>query len=115
MIKEGIEPKESTIACVLNACNFSRLTEEALKIFHSMESRFSIKPNSKHCSCIVEILCKAGRLEDAENFITTTMRQYSQEPSVSIWKMLLDACNTHSDLERAERISQIIMNLNSHN
>jgi pentatricopeptide repeat protein len=108
MQKEGFQPDELTITCVLNACSHSGLVQEALDIFYKLESKFKIKPNIVHCSCIVDILCKAGQLEEAEAFITDYMKKQQIEPNTITWSTLLSASKAQMDSKRVTRIAQII-------
>jgi pentatricopeptide repeat protein len=67
MLHEGIKPDEITITTILNACSHSGLVNEALSIFHSMESKFGLKPTAVHVTCLVDVLGRAGRLEETNN------------------------------------------------
>jgi len=75
------------------------------------KKKFKIKPDIFHCTCIVDVLGRAGRLEEAENFITGYMKKEQIEPNVVTWTTLLGACRIHKDVERAERVAQHIIKL----
>jgi pentatricopeptide repeat protein len=81
---KGMLPNETTVTCVLNAFSHSGHLQEALDIFHNLENRFNIKSSIFHYNCIVDVLGRAGRLQDAENFIADYMKKQQIEP------MLLD-------------------------
>jgi len=108
---EGLQPNETTVTRILNACSHSGLVQEALDIFYNMASKFNIKPGISHCTCIVDILGRAGRLEDAENFIRNYMKKEQIEPNIATWMALLGACRKYKDIERAEQVAQFIMDL----
>jgi pentatricopeptide repeat protein len=76
-----------------------------------LETKFKIKADIFHCNCIVDVLGRAGRLEDAENFITYYMKELQIKPNIITWKTLLGACRTYMDIERAERAAQYLMDL----
>jgi hypothetical protein len=61
---------KKTITDVSNACSHSGLVQEALDIFYNLEHKLNIKSNIIYCTSIVDVLGRAVRLEDAENFIT---------------------------------------------
>jgi pentatricopeptide repeat protein len=111
MQQEGLPPNETTVISVLNACSHSAHIKEALDIFHNLKNKFKIMPNKIHCTCIVDVLSRAGRLEDAENFITAYMKELRIEPDIVTWTTLLGACRTYMDVERAERVAEIIIGL----
>jgi pentatricopeptide repeat protein len=108
---QGLQINETTIICVPKACTHSGLSKEAFEIFYNLEARYKIKPDIRHCNCIVEVLGRVGRLEDAENFIMTYMKKRQIEPNLVTWTSLLAACRVFMDIERAERISEYIMKL----
>jgi len=84
--------------------------DEALKYFNSMEKNFQITPATEHYTCMVDTLGRAGRLEEAENFINKM-----EKPDIVIWKALLGACRSHGDVERAERVADNALKLDSQN
>ncbi|MCD7472235.1 hypothetical protein HAX54_013261 [Datura stramonium] len=47
----------------------SQLVDEGLMIFYSMRKEHGVEPDSEHYSCMVDALSRAGRLEQAYNFI----------------------------------------------
>src|SRR6185503_11146103 len=65
-----------------------------------------IKPNIEHYTCLVDVLGRSGRLEEAENLINKM-----ESPDIITWKALLGACRLHNDVERAKRISENIIKL----
>jgi pentatricopeptide repeat protein len=111
MQQTGVLPDQTTITSVSNACSHSNHVQEALDIFYNLEKKFKIKTDIFHCTCIVDVLGRAGRLEEAENFITGYMKKEQIEPNVVTWTTLLGACRIHKDLERAERAAQHIIKL----
>lgn len=115
MQREGRQPDEITMIHILNAYNNLGLVQEALDIFYNLESKFKTKPNAKHCNIIVYGLSRVGRLQDAEDFIDNYMRKYGIESIIVPWLTLLDACHKYMDLVRAEKVSQIIINLDPTN
>lgn len=53
MIKEGFMPDDTAITCILDICGRQGMINDALNIFKSMETRFGIKPNKKHYTCLL--------------------------------------------------------------
>ncbi|KAL8171835.1 hypothetical protein V2J09_023639 [Rumex salicifolius] len=72
MKSSEIEPNEITYLGVLMACSHGGLVEEGLRYFERMKKLHGITPNVKHCVCVVDLLGRAGRMEDAESFITNS-------------------------------------------
>ncbi|MQL77799.1 hypothetical protein Taro_010225 [Colocasia esculenta] len=107
----GIVPDHVTFVAVIYACSHSGLVEEGLAVFDRMEKDYGITPNIEHCSCIVDLLSRSGRLEEAENFICGM----PVKPDVSIWGALLSACRSKDATAIAERAAKRIIELDGDN
>ncbi|KAG8389062.1 hypothetical protein BUALT_Bualt02G0190200 [Buddleja alternifolia] len=64
MINEEIQPNEVTLISVLYACSHGGLVEKGLEIFRSIDS-YGIKANKEHYSCLIDLLCRYGRMDEA--------------------------------------------------
>jgi len=107
--RDGEEPapNEVTLIAVLNACSHAGLVDDALSIYESMaRGSFRFEPDDRHHVCMVDVLGRAGRLDDAEKWINNHMKHHGGDPVV--WKALLGACRKHGDVMRAERVAGII-------
>ncbi|XP_038713617.1 pentatricopeptide repeat-containing protein At1g06143 isoform X2 [Tripterygium wilfordii] len=102
MEREKVTPNGVTFISVLSACNHAGLVEEGRKRFLSMTSDYSIPPQVEHYGCMVDLLGKAGLIEDALELIRTM----KFEPNSVIWGALLGGCKLHRNLE----IAQIAVN-----
>uniref|UniRef100_I1PDN5 Pentatricopeptide repeat-containing protein n=2 Tax=Oryza glaberrima TaxID=4538 RepID=I1PDN5_ORYGL len=58
------------------------------------------EPRIKHHGCVVDMLDRAGRLDEAEELVAAM----PAHPDALIWGSLLIACRAHGDVERAERV-----------
>ncbi|KAL4588399.1 hypothetical protein LXL04_001284 [Taraxacum kok-saghyz] len=87
-LKTGIEPNHVTFLSVLYACSHNGLVNEGLNIFESMINDYKMKPKVEHCACVVDLLCRAGRVEDAYDYY----KKMFKEPVVEVLGILLDAC-----------------------
>jgi pentatricopeptide repeat protein len=65
----------------------------------------------KHYSCTVDLLGRAGYLEEAEELIKTM----SCEPDVALWMTLLGASRVHRNVEVGERIAKKVLELDPGN
>ncbi|XP_060194819.1 pentatricopeptide repeat-containing protein DOT4, chloroplastic-like [Lycium barbarum] len=83
----GVQPNALTFTSVLSACSHSGLVDEGLDIFHRMVEEIGLKPRMEHFTCVVDLLTRAGRLEDATNFIGKMCVQ----PNKHIWGSVLAA------------------------
>lgn len=95
MLGAGIRPNSVTFTGVLSGCSHSRLVEAGLSIFDSMEKDHYIKPQSDHYSCLVDLLSRAGRLQEAYEFIL----QNPAAETAPAFGALLSACKVHKNVE----------------
>ncbi|KAE8720168.1 hypothetical protein F3Y22_tig00109908pilonHSYRG00034 [Hibiscus syriacus] len=104
MQREGIKPDRIMLIAVLSACSHSGLVEKRKEILHSMRRDFGIEPNIKHYGCFVDILCRAGPLNEAYEDINMPM-----EPNAVLRGTLLNACAAAANVELAEAAMQRLM------
>uniref|UniRef100_A0A0E0AA25 Pentacotripeptide-repeat region of PRORP domain-containing protein n=1 Tax=Oryza glumipatula TaxID=40148 RepID=A0A0E0AA25_9ORYZ len=95
MQQAGMTPNEVTLLGVLTACYHAGLVEEGLQQLDAMP-----EPRIKHYGCVVGMLDRAGRLDEAEELVAAM----PAHPDALIWGSLLVACHAHGDVERAERV-----------
>ncbi|KAL9263331.1 putative pentatricopeptide repeat-containing protein [Drosera capensis] len=98
MINSGIHPDVTAFVSVLTACSHAGLPEKGLDYFYSMERDYGLHPEREHYSCMVDLLGRAGRLEEARNLITSM----PFKPDAAVWGALLGACKIHKNVELAE-------------
>ncbi|KAG9457020.1 hypothetical protein H6P81_001528 [Aristolochia fimbriata] len=102
----GLKPNEVTVVGVLSACSHAGLVSEALDLFGSIFRDYNIVPNEEHYTCMVDILCRVGKIKEAKDFIL----KMPFEPSPMIWRTVLRACKENGHLalgeEAGERIIQ---------
>ncbi|CAA6665708.1 unnamed protein product [Spirodela intermedia] len=69
MVAGGYKPDSVTFLAGLSACSHGGLVNDGFKIFHSMTSIYRIKPMKEHYASLIDLLGRAGKLEDAARFI----------------------------------------------
>ncbi|KAG8062635.1 hypothetical protein GUJ93_ZPchr0003g16830 [Zizania palustris] len=69
MKSKGIKPSERTFIGVLSACCHSGFVKEGLTWFHRMQKDFNVSPSAEHYACVTNLLVRAGRLDEAVEFI----------------------------------------------
>lgn len=79
--------------------------EEGKRVFNQMVLQFGIKPQIDHYGCMVDLLGRAGRLEEALSFIESM----HLKPNDVIWAMLLSSCLIHGKGDLLESIKKKIM------
>ncbi|GAA0183507.1 hypothetical protein LIER_30904 [Lithospermum erythrorhizon] len=100
--KLKMKPNAITFVGVLSACCHGGLVEVGEKHFENMKSLYGIEPNIKHYGCMIDLLGRAGRLEEAERLI----HGMPMKADVIIWGTLMAACRTHGNSELGERAAK---------
>ncbi|KAL5577694.1 hypothetical protein UlMin_019393 [Ulmus minor] len=111
MEKKNIKPNGVTFVSVLSACTHAGLVDEGRRRFLSMTNDYSITPEIEHYGCMVDLLSKAGLLEEALEFI----RSMKFEPNSVIWGALLGGCKLHKNLDIGQLAVSELMVLESNN
>lgn len=103
----GIIPDEVTFLAILTACSHSGNVDQGLSFFESMKLEYSIEPTMKHYAVIVDLLGRAGRLDEALRFI----QSMPINPDFVIWGALFCACRAHRNIEMAEFTAEKLLRL----
>lgn len=88
MCRRGVEPDDVTFIALLSACAHGGLVEQGQRIFRQMTAEFGIQPRIEHYGCMVDLLARAGRAEEAIQFIGSM----PLEPNAVVWATLLSSC-----------------------
>lgn len=107
MRQDGLEPNEVTFLSLLYACSHCGLRDQGTEFFDKMVNKYHLDPKIEHYTCMVDLLGRSGRLQEAEDMI----RSMPVEPDVVIWKTLLSACKIHKNVTVARKIAQEIRRL----
>ncbi|KAG1365322.1 pentatricopeptide repeat-containing protein [Cocos nucifera] len=107
MKEEGVQPDHVTFICILTACVHGGLVKEGERYFQSMQREFKIEPRMEHYGCMVDLLGRAGQLNEAEKLI----KGMPLEPDMVIWGALIGACRLHSSLEYGLSAVQAVQRL----
>uniref|UniRef100_A0A2P2IRD3 Pentatricopeptide repeat-containing protein n=1 Tax=Rhizophora mucronata TaxID=61149 RepID=A0A2P2IRD3_RHIMU len=107
-MKDEMKPDHVTFVGVLSACSHAGLVTEGRKHFQSMKRNHDIEPKGEHYACMVDILGRAGLLDDAHELITNM----SMKPPEAAWGALLNACRMHGNVELAKLMARELLDLN---
>ncbi|CDY10665.1 BnaA05g16970D [Brassica napus] len=97
MIEQGLKPDGVVFVGALTACSHGGLVEQGKEIFESMEKVHGVSPEEVHYGCMVDLLGRAGLLEEALQLI----KSMPLEPNDVIWNSLLAACRVQGNVEMA--------------
>ncbi|XP_039029819.1 pentatricopeptide repeat-containing protein At1g04840-like [Hibiscus syriacus] len=107
MIFSGIKPDAVVFLALLTACSHTGLVDLGLNFFASMRLDYSIEPTMKHYTLVVDLLGRAGRLDEAMKFI----ERMPIGPDFVTWGALFCACRAHKNIKMSELVSQKLLQL----
>ncbi|KAJ7527655.1 hypothetical protein O6H91_16G065000 [Diphasiastrum complanatum] len=111
MQREGTKPNEVTYISVLSACAHSGLVDQGRYVFDSLSKNHGVTPTKEHYACMVDLLGRAGCLDDAELFINKMPIQ----PGSVVWMTLLGAARNHGHVEIGGRAFDRVVKLEPKN
>ncbi|CAA7399236.1 unnamed protein product [Spirodela intermedia] len=107
MVGAGVAPRAITFTAVLSVCSHGGLVSRGFELFESMKKDHRIEPRMEHYGCMVDLLGRAGKLQEAERFVL----EMPVEPDGSIWGALLGACRIHRNSAMGKRVGEILTQL----
>ncbi|XVF13774.1 hypothetical protein REPUB_Repub08aG0236400 [Reevesia pubescens] len=111
MCESGIRPSKSTFISLLSACSHSGLVNEGLWYYSHMMGEYGVEPVTEHQVCIVDMLGRAGKFQEAYEFI----KQIPREPEAGVWGALLSACKYHGNIEMGRKVAEHLFGLEPEN
>uniref|UniRef100_A0A0D9VA21 Pentatricopeptide repeat-containing protein n=1 Tax=Leersia perrieri TaxID=77586 RepID=A0A0D9VA21_9ORYZ len=111
MNSSGMKATRSTFIALLSACSHSGLINEGWKYYHLMTEHFGIIPTPEHHVCIVDMLGRAGRLQEAHEFVESLPSKQAH----GVWGALLSACSNKFELKMGESITKHLLCLEPEN
>jgi pentatricopeptide repeat protein len=111
MEDSGINPNDITLVCVFSACCHVGLVDEGYSYFNRMSTYYHITPRVEHYSCMVDLLGRTGRLEEARDLIN----KMPIKPDAAVWRSLLGACRIHHNVELGECVAEHLFELEPKN
>jgi len=107
MLREGFMPDEVIFLSVINGCSHSRLVSEGHHLFKSMIEEYHITPWMEHYGSMVDLLCRAGSLDEAFEFVLAV----PVTPDPVIWRVLASACRDHGNASLARRVMDHVIRM----
>eukprot|EP01018_Ginkgo_biloba_P015301 Gb_10775 [translate_table: standard] len=111
MQQAGVMPNQITFSGVLSACRHAGLVVEGWQYFDCMRHDYHITPSIEHYACMVDLLGRAGCMNEAYDFIN----KMPVEPDACVWGALLGACRIHCNMELAESVAERLFELEPEN
>ncbi|KAL3511185.1 hypothetical protein ACH5RR_030586 [Cinchona calisaya] len=101
--EDGLVPNSITFLGLLSACRHRGLVNEGREYFHKMLSEYNIKPVLEHYGCLIDLLARAGLIDEALDIVFNM----PMKPDLVIWRSLVDACcKKDAGLELSEEMAR---------
>ncbi|PKA49627.1 Putative pentatricopeptide repeat-containing protein [Apostasia shenzhenica] len=108
MKRTNLKPNETTFTSLLSAFSHSGLVHAGRQCFNSMVNDFRIHPVEKHYACMVDLLARAGHVEEGLKLIESM----PTDPGIAVWVALLSGCHNHRKFELGASVAEKIIKLN---
>ncbi|XP_048446265.1 pentatricopeptide repeat-containing protein At5g27110 [Pyrus x bretschneideri] len=103
------KPDGVTLLAVLSACSHVGLVDEGCHYFSQMITNYGIKPRVEHYSCLMDLLGRAGRLNEAYQLLQRTPEI---REDIDLLSTLFSACRLHKDIDLGVKIAGLLMEKN---
>lgn len=107
MREAGVRPNYVTFIGVLSACVHGGAVREGRFYFDMMKNVYGIAPQLQHYGCMVDLLGRAGLLEDARRMV----EQMPMKPNSVVWGCLMGACEKYGNVDMAEWVAKHLQEL----
>ncbi|XP_057843045.1 pentatricopeptide repeat-containing protein At4g02750 [Cryptomeria japonica] len=111
MKHSGIYPDNVSYIGVLFACGHAGLVDEGCKYFNGMNNSYNMIPTLEHYVCTIDLLGRAGYLEEALNFII----KMPIKPVAIVWMSLLGTCKSYKNIELGVYAASLLFELDPQN
>ncbi|TVU51780.1 hypothetical protein EJB05_03224, partial [Eragrostis curvula] len=106
MKDDGVYYDHVSYIAVLSACSHGGLVDRGKKYFSQMVDK-NIVPQQMHYACMVDLLGRAGQLNDSAEII----RNMPYPANSDVWGALLGACRIHGHIELARWAAEHLFEL----
>ncbi|XP_015878568.1 pentatricopeptide repeat-containing protein At1g77170, mitochondrial [Ziziphus jujuba] len=107
MIDGGVRPNHVTFIGVLSACVHAGMVQEGKNYFEMMQNFYGITPRLQHYGCMVDLLGKAGLLQEARQMV----EDMPVEANSIIWGSLMGACEKYANIRMGEWVAKHLQEL----
>uniref|UniRef100_A0A803LIU7 DYW domain-containing protein n=1 Tax=Chenopodium quinoa TaxID=63459 RepID=A0A803LIU7_CHEQI len=111
MLKSGQKLNFITFTYLLSACNQKGLVDEGWHYFISMQKEHGVEAKMEHYACMVSLLSRVGKLEEAYSLI----KEMPFKPDACVWGALLSSCRTYKNLQLGEIAAERLFKLEPRN
>ncbi|KAJ7968558.1 Pentatricopeptide repeat-containing protein [Quillaja saponaria] len=108
----GSCPNNVTFVAVLSACAHAGLVHEGRQAFASMRQEYGLLPGVEHHVAMVDLLGRAGFLNEAYQFIKGLKHGELVPP---VWTAMLGACKMHKNFDLGVEVAEHLLSVEPEN
>ncbi|KAM0928676.1 hypothetical protein ACQ4PT_002627 [Festuca glaucescens] len=108
---DNVRPDGIMFLGVLKACGHAGRADDALNYFDVLTKMYGVEASGDHYSCLVDVLGRAGRLQQAYDVIRTMPVRVTAKA----WGALLAACRKYGDVGLAEIAARALFEIEPEN
>ncbi|KAF8714812.1 hypothetical protein HU200_027342 [Digitaria exilis] len=112
MFKLDIRPDHVVLTTLLSACSHAGLVDAGIKIFNSIREIHRVEPTAEHYACMVDLLARSGRLQDA---YVLALDMPPHAVNANAWGSLLGACKVHGEVELGQLAADHLFSMEAGN
>lgn len=102
-----LEPDEVTFVGILSACSHAGFLRQGYKLLMQMQPNYNILPTIEHYTCVIDMLGRAGRLEEAYELLL----KMPYEANPVVWRAFLAASRMHGNSDFSEIAAEKVFEL----
>ncbi|XVE58329.1 hypothetical protein DITRI_Ditri04bG0161100 [Diplodiscus trichospermus] len=110
MIANGFRPDHVTFLSALSSCVHVGSIEMGQELFFLMQ-QYDVKPTIKHYTCMIDLLSRAGQLNEAYELI----KRIPMEADSVMWGALLSGCVIHGNVDLGKIAAERLIALEPNN
>lgn len=110
LVEVGLQPDGVMFLCLMSTCSHAGMVAKGRELFARMED-YAVKKTEEHYACMVDILGRAGYLDEAVALIKAMPVQAGK----NVYGALLGACRIHNNIELAEEAAERLFVLDPNN
>lgn len=111
LLESGERPDRITFLGVLTACDHAGMLDVGRRYFNSMTKDYAIEPTVDHYACMVDLLGRAGFIQEAYELVTTMV----VDPHAGVWGALLSACRIYCNVKVGEIAAEKLFKIEPEN
>lgn len=107
MCQAQLVPDEITFVGLLSACSHAGMVKKGQEFLAEMESKYGVSPTIEHYTCVIDMLGRAGQLNEAYDLVLTM----PIKANAVGWRALLAACHLHKNTDLAKIAARKVIEL----